>query len=154
MTEAAVELVHRHSTPKRVVLAVVGLCATIWPLWDLWPAIVPISAVSPVFLVIVLGAAGIGLALLAASLFGDSTVLTIGPEGVFVERENLLRQRLDRLDPKDIGPITVTAHEWSDGPKRWRVTVQVRGFKPVSSPDVPTAAEAEAIAAGLARALG
>ena len=153
MTETTVELANTHSTAKRVVLGVVGLGVAVFPVWDLWPGLASLSLVSPVFWIIGIGAAGLGLSLLAAAVFGPSVVLRVGPEGIVLRRETPFRRQTNRLPPDALGPIRVERHEWSEGPDTWRVTVGLKGAKPFVSEDFRNAAEAEKLAARLSRAL-
>ena len=154
MSETTVELANVHSTAKRMVLGVIGLGVAVFPIWDLWPGFASLSLVSPVFWIIGLGAAGIGIALLAAAVFGRSVVLRIGPEGIVVHRESPVRRSANRLPPEALGPIRVERHEWSEGPATWRVTVGLKGSKPLVSEDFRDPAGAEQLAARLASALG
>jgi hypothetical protein len=154
MTEATVELANRHSTPKRVALAVIGLAVAIWPIWDLWPGIASVSALSPVFWIIGLGALALGLVLFSGAVFGQSTVLLVRPDGLLLQRENLLTGSTLPLRPGDLGALVVVKHDWSEGPATWRVTVSVRGKKPLVSEDFPNRADADALANRLDHALG
>lgn len=154
MTETTVELANVHSTAKRVVLGLVGLGVAIFPVWDLWPGIASLSLVSPVFWIIGLGAAGIGLALLAAAIFGRSVVLRVGPEGIMLHRDSPVGRRTTVVSPEALGPIRVERQEWSEGPATWRVAVELRGTKPLLSDDFRDPAGAEQLAARLAVALG
>lgn len=153
MTET-VELANLHSVPKRIGLGVIGLAVAIFPIWDLWPGFASVSLVSPVFWIIGLGALAIGLTLVAASIFGTSTLLSVGPGGISLLRESPVHRRIHGLTPEDLGPIRVEEQEWSDGPSSWRVTVELRGSKPLVSESFREAAEAEELAARIARALG
>ena len=152
MTET-VELGSLHSTPKRVVLGLIGLGVATFPMWDLWPGIASLSLVSPIVWIIGLGALAIGLTLLAAAIFGPSTLLSVGPDGISLRRESPLRRRIDPLQPQPLGPIQVEAHEWSEGPATWRVTVELKGAKPLVSQDFPDQAQAERLAERLSAAL-
>lgn len=153
MTETTVELVNWHSTPKRVMIGLIGLAVAVFPVWDLWPGIASLTVVSPVFWIIGLGGLGIGATLLAASIFGQSTQLSIGPEGASLVRDSPFRRRVERLAPELIGAILVQDHEWSDGPATWHVTVAVQGRRPLVSEDFPDRAQAEQLADRLNKAL-
>lgn len=153
MTETTVELGSLHSTRKRVVMGLIGGAVAVYPLWDLWPGVASLSLVSPVFWIIGLGALGIGLTLIVAAIFGPSTLLSVGPDGISLLRESPFRRRVDRLSPASLGPIRVEEHEWSEGPATWRVTVALQGAKPLASEDYRNRAEAEALADRLAAAL-
>jgi hypothetical protein len=154
MTEATVELANRHSTAKRVVLMAIGLAVAIWPIWDLWPGIASLSALSPVFWIIGLGALGLGLVFLNGAVFGQSTILLVRPDGLFLQRESLLTASLEPVRPEDLGPLAIEMHDWSEGPATWRVCLAVRGTKPLMSEDFPNRADAEALADRLDQALG
>ncbi|HLQ20557.1 MAG TPA: hypothetical protein VK146_16415 [Tabrizicola sp.] len=153
MTETTVELGSLYSTGKRVVLGLIGLAVAALPLWDLWPGIASLSLISPVFWVIGLGALAIGMTLIGASIFGPSTLLSVGPDGVSLRRESPLRRRIDWLQPEALGPILVEVHAWSEGPSNWRVTIGLKGAKPLLSQDFPDRALAEQLAERLAAAL-
>jgi hypothetical protein len=153
MSDTTVELANHHSRPKRLVLGAMGLCVPIWPIWDLWPGIASFTLVSPVFWIIGLGAAAIGMVLLATAVFGPSTVLTVSPAGVELSEENLLRKRHLQLQPGEVGPVSVVTHEWSDGPATWYVKVEVLGRKPLMPNDFKDRNEAERLAGRLSEAL-
>jgi hypothetical protein len=153
MTET-VELANVHSTPKRIVLGVIGLAVAIFPIWDLWLGFASVSLVAPVFWIIGLGAAGIGVTLVAAAVFGTSTQLVFAPDGIILHRNSAVRRQSLRLRAEDLGPIKVEEHEWSEGPSTWRVTVGLKSAKPLKSEDFRDAAGAKALAARIGQVLG
>lgn len=153
MTET-VELANVHSLPKRIMLGGIGLAVAIFPNWDLRPGVASLSLVSPVFWIIGLGAAGIGGLFLFGAVFGRSTVLTVSPAGLDLIEENLITRRRRVLRPDDMGLVSVVEHDWSEGPATWRVSVALRGSRPLMSMDFPDRTEADALATRLKRALG
>jgi hypothetical protein len=154
MTEGTVEFANRHSRAGRMVLALIGLGVIIWPIWDLWPGIASISVVSPFFWIIGLGAVAVGGILFVGSVFGWSTVLTVAPDGVMLQRENLFQRQVAPVNPTDLGAIRIEEQEWSDGPMTWHVSLTLTGSKPLRSESFQTRATAEALAARLKLALG
>jgi hypothetical protein len=154
MSDAPVELADRHSRPKRLILGLLGLFVLVWPIWDLWPGIASFTPVSPIFWIIGLGAAALGLLLLLGSAFGRSTVLTITADGASLEEANLFRRSIRPIITADLGALKVEAQEWSEGPMTWRVSLERKGRKPLVSESLAMRDAAEDLARRIAGALG
>jgi hypothetical protein len=154
MSDATVELANRQSPATRAVLIVLGFGVGFLPLADLWPGLISISVVAPIAWVIVVGALALAALLIGGAVFGYSTVLSLTPEGITLERKNLLHRTVNRVQPSDIGKISVFTQGWSDGPDSWRVEVELRGTKPLQSHDFRTFLEAKVLARQLHDALG
>jgi hypothetical protein len=154
MDAATVELANRQGRAKRLILLCIGLWVGVWPLWDLWPGVAQITPVAPFFWIIVLGALFIAAMLVGGSVFGWSTVLTIAPDRITLERENLVRRELREVAARDIGTIGVVAVDWSDGPTTYHVSLALKGEGSLASESTERRDEAEALARTLRAALG
>jgi len=148
-------LTDRHGPGKRAVLVATGSAAVVLPVLDLWRGLWPPSIVSPFFAVIVFGAMAVGLVLIVAGVFGDSTDMRLLPDGrAVLERRNLVRRRREVLAAGEITGVTVTEHAWEGQRPTFSLRVTQAHGRPVSSQEVPTRAEAEALADRVRRVAG
>ena len=154
---AVIVVAETHSRFKRGALAIAGLVATLAPAIELGPAIAraPWPAGIP-FAVILIGAASVGLSLLASGLWGDSTMLTIGGGAIRLRRANCFRHRTAELSPSDFADVGVRTVQWDASPDSYAVEIRLRDGARVGSSDFPDREGAEAlrqdILAALARA--
>ncbi len=107
----------------RAVLLVFGVFAIAMPAWQLSPALWPLNAVTPFFLVIMLGAFSVGAAFISGAVRSDALRWRIAPGRIELERTNMLRRRTDFFSAADIEAIRVVVNTWDSRADTYRVEV-------------------------------
>ena len=141
---AAIVVADTHSRFKRAALAIAGLVATLAPAIELGPAILRAPWPAGIaFAVILIGAASVGLSLLASGLWGDSTLLTIGDGAIRLRRANCFRRWSAELGRSDIADVAVRTVQWDASPDSYAVEIRLRDGARVGSQYFPDREGAE-----------
>lgn len=146
MTDELV-LIERQSGLKRLLLGTVGALVLIIPAKQLHPWTLPFWPFGLGFGIIVVGAAGIGLTLLAAALLSENTELRLSRGKGHLRRTGLLLRDDIDLRRGDVLSVKIRQHAWETGPPSYTLTLLMRGDLPVSSGELATLSEAEALKA-------
>lgn len=109
--------------PLRLMVAGFGVFAMVVPAWELGRGLWPLSIATPVFAIIIGGAASIGIAMLRAALEGESQVWLFPPQVVVIRHKAWGRSRDMRLTVHNIAAVEVRRFEASEGPDPWRVVI-------------------------------
>jgi hypothetical protein len=117
---------HAMPTLLRIVLIAAGLFAIVIPMHELGGGLWPPSFLTLFFGVIVCGGATVGLAFVAAGVYGETQRWRYEPHGLVVERHGWRSVSHTRLAASDIVSIVVRRVENSEGPDSWRVAVAPR----------------------------
>ena len=88
--------------PLRVAFGMLGVFAVVMPVWELGRGLWPLSIATPVFAIIIGGAASIGIAMLRAVLAGESQVWTFPPQAVVIHHRAWRSEREMRLAAHNI----------------------------------------------------
>ena len=110
--------------PLRVLLVAFGVFAMVMPAWKLGRGLWPISIATPVFAVIIMGAAAVGIHLMVAGMSGWGDVWRYPPGVIVIERRAWGKETTLRLTSTNIA--TVEVREWADAEDddaRWQVVV-------------------------------
>ena len=114
---------HGFPWPLRVAFGMLGVFAVVMPVWELGRGLWPLSIATPVFAIIIGGAASIGIAMLRAVLAGESQVWTFPPHAVVIHHKAWGRERAMRLTANNVAAVEVRRFEASEGPDPWRVVI-------------------------------
>jgi hypothetical protein len=154
VTDISVILKERHHPLKRLFFAVVGLSAIVFPAWDLAHGFSALTIATPVFAIIIAGAATVGLSFLYGAIFGDDSLLFADGARIVWRRENLLRSRTEFLNPAEIAAVAVRPVTWDSAADTWCITVCTRDGTEITSGDYPTRASADRLRASFAEKVG
>lgn len=114
---------HGFPWPLRLIVAGFGVFAMVVPAWELGRGLWPLSIATPVFAIIIGGAASVGIAMLRASLAGESQVWTFPPNAVVIHHKAWRSAWKVRLTAHDIAAVEVRRFEASEGEDPWRVVI-------------------------------
>lgn len=110
--------------PFRVLLVAFGVFAVVMPAWELGRGLWPLNIATPVFAVIIMGAAFVGIHLVMAGLSGWSDVWTYPPGAIVVTRRGWGRQTTQRLTATHVARVEVRWLEEAEGAdSQWQVVV-------------------------------
>ena len=114
---------HGFPWPLRVAFGMLGVFAVVMPVWELGRGLWPLSIATPVFAIIIGGAASIGIAMLRAVLAGESQVWTFPPQAVVIHHRAWRSEREMRLAAHNIAAVETRRIEASEGADTWRVVI-------------------------------
>ncbi len=127
MDDTSSDGLFRHAAPTHAVMRVflAGAGATILVLSgrELWRGVWPANLLSLPFLLILLGAIGVGGAMILAGLFGLSLTWTIGRGRVEIEATTPFGRRRHSFSRADIAGFTLSEYEGDGGPSTWKVVM-------------------------------
>lgn len=124
MDDATLPQIHR-SLPVavRLLLIASGVATIVLPLWELGHGVWPLNIATPVFALIIGGAATLGCLFIEAGLRGEGQRWSFPPGCIVIHRSGWRRERETRLTAADLVSIDVRRNENSDGPDTWRVVL-------------------------------
>lgn len=140
--------------PMRVALAIGGLTAVFAPLLELGPAIWPLNLTTPFFLVIVIGAASVGLPMFAAAAANVGTRWTLESHALKIEFLAIGFARDWRFHYAQGATADLHIDDEVHAERAHRVVVRAPQGKHFYSPPFPTKAQAEAYLARVKARLG
>lgn len=114
---------HGLPLPLRVVFAGFGVFAMVMPAWELGRGLWPLSIATPVFAIIIGGAASVGIAMHRAALAGESQAWTFPRNAVVIHHKAWRSAWNVRLTAHDIAAIEVRRFAASEGEDPWRVVI-------------------------------
>lgn len=109
--------------PLRVLFFGFGVFATVMPTWELRRGLWPVSIATPVFAIIIVGAASVGIAMIRAGLASDAHVWSFPPGAVLIRQKAWRSERELRLTAHNIAAIEVRRIEAMEGDDYWRVAI-------------------------------
>jgi hypothetical protein len=107
----------------RLVFAAFGLFAIVMPVWELGRGLWPLSIATPVFGIIIGGAASIGIAMIRAALAGEAQAWRFPVDAVVVHCRAWRSEWEVRLTAHNIAAIEARRIEMSEGADVWRVVI-------------------------------
>lgn len=149
-----VRLVHHMHPVTRLLLAGFGVFALVAPALDFGAALLEPTLFTIPLWIITIGAAAIGVVLLASAILGETTELVVGAGTITLTRRRLFRRECRVLAPAEITAIGIRRVEWDSGPDTFAVEVHLTSGAPVGSDARLTRAGAETLAAALRGAVG
>lgn len=117
---------HGWPWPLRMAFAAFGVFAIVMPAWELGRGLWPLSIATPVFAVIIGGAASIGIAMIRAALAGEAQVWRFPAQAVVVHCRAWRSEWQVRLTAHNIAAIEARRIERSEGADVWRVVIVPR----------------------------
>ena len=154
LNDDTTEFTTRFPSVLRAVLMALGLGACIWPAVSLWRGIYPFNVLSPFFLVIVVGAIGVGAAFVLGAIFSPETRWHLLDGKVRLDTQNLLSRRSLEITAGDVEDLAVRTIEWDSRADTWSVSMRLRSGETFETPDYGKRAMAESKRAAIAAALG
>jgi len=113
--------------PVRVLVAAAGAVIACLPAWELGRGLWPPNIATPVFAVIILGAAGLGIRLIAGGLSGWGDAWRYPPGAIVIRRSTWGRDATTRLSAAHVAAVEVRHLEDADHDARgWQVVVVPR----------------------------
>ena len=112
--------------PLRVLFFGFGAFAMVMPAWELGRGLWPISIATPVFAIIIVGAASVGIAMIRAGLAFDTQVWSFPPGVVLIRHKAWRSERELRLTAHNIAAIEARRIEAMEGDDYWRVVIVPR----------------------------
>ena len=140
--------------PVRILLAGAGAFCIVIALKELWRAIWPLNALSPFFLVIVLGAAFVGAAFMLGAVFTGETRWKLRDGSISLDTRTLLGRRHLDIKADDVASLAIQEIEWDTSPATWCVVLTLKSGEGFDTPDYGKRAMAEEKRAAIAAALG
>jgi uncharacterized membrane protein len=151
------QLVIENRTPigARVVIAAIGTVPLIFPGWKLQPWTIDFGLFAVGIWVIVLGAAGLGLAFIAVALFSSDEILRVEHGLIHLHRSSIFGTIRRRYTPDQVRAITLKISDWSDGPDTYSVRVEfTKDRRSFISQTFHKKADAEALQTQISNAFG
>jgi len=130
--------------PLRVIFAVFGLFALVMPLVEFWPAIWPLNFATPFFLLIICGAASVGLPMFAAAASDVGTRWTLESHALRIEFLGIGFAKNHRFYHAQGSTAELSVDDEAHAQHAHRVVVRDPKGKHFFSPPFPTKAQAEA----------
>ena len=150
--------------PLRLLFVAFGVFALVMPAWELGRGLWPISIATPVFAIIIVGAASVGIAMIRAGLAFDTQVWSFPPGVVLIRHRGWRSERELRLTAHNIAAIEARRIEAMEGDDYWRVVIVPKptesGLRMASrngafeTGDFTTATRADAVRRALLEHLG
>ncbi|MCB1383338.1 MAG: hypothetical protein KDJ73_10515 [Notoacmeibacter sp.] len=140
--------------PVRLLLAGTGAFCVVIAIKELWRAVWPLNALSPFFLVIILGAIFVGSAFMLGAAFTGETRWTLGDGSLLLDTKNLFGRRHIEIRRHDVVSLTVREIEWDSREPTWCVALTLGSGETFDTPDYGKRAMAEEKRAAIAAALG
>jgi len=109
--------------PLRLLFCAFGVFALVMPAWELGRGLWPLSIATPVFAIIIGGAASVGIAMIRAGLARDTQVWSFPPRAVVIRHKAWRSERELRLTAHDIAAIEARRIEAMEGGDCWRVVI-------------------------------
>ena len=114
---------HGFPWPLRVAFGMLGVFAVVMPVWELGRGLWPLSIATPVFAIIIGGAASVGIAMIRAGLAFDTQVWSFPPGVVLIRHKAWRSERELRLTAHNIAAIEARRIEAMEGDDYWRVVI-------------------------------
>ena len=123
-----------HALPwiLRLVLVAIGIAVIVLPARDLGRGLWPPSLMRLLVGVIVVGAAMLGLLLMALGVFGEAQRWSYPPRTVVIHRRRWGAERATRLMAGDVAGISVRHKKDAEAPDTWRVVLMKHDCVPLS----------------------
>lgn len=112
--------------PLRLLFGAFGVFALVMPTWELGRGLWPLSIATPVFAIIIGGAATLGIAMIRAGLASDTQVWSFPLGAVLIQHKAWRREWEVRLTAHDIAAIEARRIEAMEGDDYWRVVIVPR----------------------------
>ena len=109
--------------PLRGLFFGFGVFAMVMPAWELGRGLWPVSIATPVFAIIIVGAASVGIAMIRAGLAFDTQVWSFPPGVVLIRHKAWRSERKLRLTAHNIASIEARRIEAMEGDDYWRVVI-------------------------------
>lgn len=109
--------------PLRLLFASFGVFALVMPAWELGRGLWPLSIATPVFAIIIGGAAVVGIGLLRMTLAGETQTWRFPPQAVVVQQRAGRSEWEVRLTAANIARIEARHVVASEGEDTWRVAI-------------------------------
>lgn len=109
--------------PLRLLFGAFGVFALVMPAWELGRGLWPLSIATPVFAIIIGGAASVGIAMIRAGLASDTQVWSFPPGAVLIHHKAWRREWEVRLTAHDIAAVEARRIEAMEGDDYWRVVI-------------------------------
>ena len=109
--------------PLRLLFVAFGVFALVMPGWELGLGLWPISVAKPVFAIIIVGAASVGVPMIRAGLAFDTHVWSFPPGAVLIRHKAWRSERQLRLTAHNIAAIEARRIEAMEGDDYWRVVI-------------------------------
>ncbi|MDH4440022.1 MAG: hypothetical protein QE284_06515 [Rhizobium sp.] len=121
-------------TPLRVLLACIalGLLMVLWV--ELAGGLWPVSPLTPIFAIIVVGGSGVLLSFMAFAVAGPDERWTVRPGILEVEQRLFDRRHRFRVSPDD-GDCQVVKSDTADAGESWHIVIQLKA--PIPAPEDP-----------------
>ena len=112
--------------PMRAAVVAFGALIVGLPVWELGRGLWPLSIATPVFGIIIAGAASIGIRMIGAGLSGWRDTWSYPPGAIVVKRRAWGRETATRLTHTNVAKVEVRRWEDADHDERWQVVVLPR----------------------------
>jgi hypothetical protein len=109
--------------PLRLLFFGFGVFALVMPAWELGRGLWPLSIATPVFAIIIGGAATVGIAMIRAGLACDKQVWSFPPGAVLIQHKAWRHEWEVRLTSHNIAAIEARRIEAMEGDDYWRVAI-------------------------------
>lgn len=109
--------------PLRILFVAFGVFALVMPAWELGRGLWPLSIATPVFAIIIGGAATVGIPMIRAGLASDKQVWSFPPGAVLIHHKAWRTEWDVRLTSQNIAAIEVRRIEAMEGDDYWRVVI-------------------------------
>ena len=109
--------------PLRLLFVAFGVFALVMPTWELGRGLWPLSIATPVFAIIIGGAAFVGIAMIRAGLASDKQVWSFPPGAVLIHHKAWRSEWEVRLTSHNIAAVEARRIEAMEGDDYWRVVI-------------------------------
>lgn len=109
--------------PLRMLFVAFGVFALVMPTWELGRGLWPLSIATPVFAIIIGGAATVGVAMIRAGLASDTQVWSFPPGAVLIHHKAWRSEWDVRLTAHNIAAVEARRIEAMEGDDYWRVVI-------------------------------
>ncbi len=144
---------HRMPLGARVVIATLGAVPLILPGWALAPWRIEFGLFAAGLWIIVIGAAGLGLAFIAVALFSSGQTMRVEPGVIHLQRTEIFGTTRRRYTSDQVRAIALKTTDWSDGPDTYSVRVAFAQDRPFISQSFSKKSDARALMAQISNTL-
>lgn len=109
--------------PLRLLFGAFGVFAIVMPVWELGRGLWPLSIATPVFAIIIGGAATVGIAMIRAGLASDRQAWSFPPGAVLIHNKAWRSEKELRLTAHNVAAIEARRIEAMEGDDHWRVVI-------------------------------